>query len=311
MSEVKEAERIASVIEELNRYLLPKEEIRTEYNVRTKYEYIDVYNRIKDAYGSYETKLGELCWSTENKEMNYSAYCTCCEKKVDLKVDFLFSHLLPGTNNMTPLWRERLVCPHCHLNNRMRYFYGKIKELYRPGLKVYICEQVTAMFSALKKYIPDLAGSEYLNDNWESGRTERGILHQDLMNLSFADEAFDLVASQDVLEHVSDYRKAFTEMYRILRKQGIAIFTVPFSCFGDKTDNLAIVEDGKTIFLKDPIYHGNPLSEEGSLVYNIFSWDMLDSLKSCGFSDAYLQTYYSVENGNLGILPMVIIAKKS
>ena len=302
-------EEYISVIEEMNRYLLPKEEIQTEYIVRTKYEYIDKYNKIKTAYGNYEAKLGELCWSTEDKEMNFPAYCTCCEKKVDLKVDFLFSHLM-GSDVKMPLWRERLVCPHCQLNNRMRYFYGKIKELYKPRSKVYICEQITSMFSALKQHIPDLVGSEYLDDNWESGRIDGGILHQDLMNLSFGDEIFDLVASQDVLEHVSDYRTAFKEMYRVLQKQGTAIFTAPFACFSDKTDNLAKIEDGKIIYLKDPIYHGNPLSKEGSLVFNIFSWDILGELRSCGFSDAYLQTYYSVENGNLGILPMVIIAKK-
>ena len=310
MTAQRDTERISSIIEEMNQYLLPKEEIQTEYIIRTKYEFIDKYNIIKTAYGNYEKKLGELCWSTENKEMNFRAYCVCCEKTVDLKLDFLFSHLTGCTDVIMPLWRERLVCPHCNLNNRMRYFYGKIRELYKPGSQVYICEQVTSMFSELKRYIPDLVGSEYLSDNWESGRTENGILHQDLMNLSFEDETFDIVASQDVLEHVVDYRAALKEMYRVLRSQGTAIFTAPFACFSDKTDNLAKVEDGKIIFLKDPVYHGNPLSEEGSLVFNIFSWDLLDELKLCGFSDAYLQTYYSVENGNLGILHFIIIAKK-
>lgn len=102
----------------------------------------------------------------------------------------------------------------------------------------------------------------------------------------------------------------FKEMARVIKKGGKAIFTVPFDTIADKIDNRAIIKDGEIEYLKEPVYHGNPLSEKGSLVFNIFSWDLFEQLKECGFSDAYAWTYYSVEEGNLGVLPFYIVAEK-
>jgi SAM-dependent methyltransferase len=46
--------------------------------------------------------------------------------------------------------------------------------------------------------------------------------------LPFADEVFDLVVSQEVLEHVRDPFRAMKEMRRVLKKDGILYCQVPF-----------------------------------------------------------------------------------
>src|SRR6266478_647957 len=47
-------------------------------------------------------------------------------------------------------------------------------------------------------------------------------------HLPFPDEVFDLVLSQEVLEHVRDPFQAMSEMKRVLRKGGILYCQVPF-----------------------------------------------------------------------------------
>jgi SAM-dependent methyltransferase len=47
-------------------------------------------------------------------------------------------------------------------------------------------------------------------------------------NLPFPDEVFDLVMSQEVVEHVRDPFEALREMRRVLRKGGTLYFQVPF-----------------------------------------------------------------------------------
>lgn len=46
-------------------------------------------------------------------------------------------------------------------------------------------------------------------------------------NLPFEDNSFDLILCFEVLEHISDDRKALLEMKRVLRKNGFVAITVP------------------------------------------------------------------------------------
>jgi SAM-dependent methyltransferase len=49
----------------------------------------------------------------------------------------------------------------------------------------------------------------------------------DLTQLGFADEAFDVVVCTEVIEHVSQYRAALSEMKRVLKPNGRLILTFP------------------------------------------------------------------------------------
>jgi SAM-dependent methyltransferase len=49
----------------------------------------------------------------------------------------------------------------------------------------------------------------------------------DITNLPFGDSTFDLVAAFDVIEHVGDDRRVFAELIRILKENGLLIFSVP------------------------------------------------------------------------------------
>ena len=55
-----------------------------------------------------------------------------------------------------------------------------------------------------------------------------GVLTEDLMNLSFADETIDIVLSSDVQEHIPRPYDAHREIYRVLKPNGRRICTVLF-----------------------------------------------------------------------------------
>jgi len=49
----------------------------------------------------------------------------------------------------------------------------------------------------------------------------------EITSLPFGDEAFDLVAAFDVVEHVDDERQVFREFSRVLKDNGVIVFSVP------------------------------------------------------------------------------------
>ena len=50
----------------------------------------------------------------------------------------------------------------------------------------------------------------------------------DMQNLSYEDNSFDFVISDQVIEHLEDPKKAIEESYRVLKEGGIAIHTTCF-----------------------------------------------------------------------------------
>jgi len=50
---------------------------------------------------------------------------------------------------------------------------------------------------------------------------------EDICQLTFADESLDLVVCCEVLEHIPDYKKGLSEIYRVLKKNGYFLISVP------------------------------------------------------------------------------------
>jgi SAM-dependent methyltransferase len=116
-----------------------------------------------------------------------------------------------------------------------------------------------------------------------SGNDTTGIPHQDLECLTFPDSAFDLVLSSDILEHVRDPLRAFSETYRVLRDGGLHIFTVPLQRpIPPKTIRRVDSSSGQDVHLLPPRYHGDGQGGK-SLVYTDFGLDIVDMLTSVGF----------------------------
>lgn len=62
---------------------------------------------------------------------------------------------------------------------------------------------------------------------WASEKENVKFIQGDVTNLPFENESFDEIILSEVLEHIPDDRRALSEMYRVLRKDGILGITVP------------------------------------------------------------------------------------
>jgi SAM-dependent methyltransferase len=82
---------------------------------------------------------------------------------------------------------------------------------------------------AIRRYTPHVFGFDIETDRLRLGYAQgiRGLVTATAERLPFADGAFDVVFSNEVLEHVSDDRAACREIARVLRPGGRAVIFVP------------------------------------------------------------------------------------
>ena len=130
--------------------------------------------------------------------------------------------------------------------------------------------------------LPHYICSEYFDDIPAGQKNASGILCQDLQNLTFPSDYFDLVISQDVFEHIAEPQKAFCEIQRVLKPGGFHIFTVPYHD-GKPTISRIVVKDGKERKKYPDVYHDDALRKQGALVYTDFGSDLPQILNSTGF----------------------------
>ena len=105
---------------------------------------------------------------------------------------------------------------------------------------------------------------------------------EDLTQLTFANDSFDLVISQDVMEHVPDPVRGFAETARVLRPGGSHIFTIPQSSNLAKSVMRAKLDASGVEHILPPEYHGDPVRAEGALVFTDFGADLGAILEGVG-----------------------------
>jgi len=242
----------------------------------------------------------------------YDGYCYVCKDKVELAVDFDYAYMVDGV--LTPNWRERLVCPRCCLNNRMRAVVHIFDLEFNPARSsnIYITEQATSLYWLFKECFPATYGSEYLGSAVSyGGISESGIRNEDLTKISFVDDQFDFILSFDVFEHIPNYKKALAECWRCIKPGGALLFTVPFVRTSEKNLVRAFLsESGEIVHLLPPEYHGDPINPNGCLCFYHFGWEILEDLKSIGFKSPQALLYWSKEFGYLGGEQLIFSARK-
>ena len=299
----------------LNNYLSKRagEDIR---RFRSKKEFEHYFHEIRHAYE--ERLLAEKILSRQAAKtgrLECQGWCDACESITTFHSDWLISEY--SLRHQTYLFnaaayrdwygkviwfRDRLVCERCRLNNRHRgiFFTAKRLGLNLSGLQVCVYEQITPFYQALLKINPRVSGSEYLGPDIQKGAVVNGIRHEDAMGLSYQADSFDLLISNDVFEHVPDLQKSLREAWRVLKPGGVLIFSIPLDLSRDQSRIRAVLRNGVVEHLLDPEYHGNPLSEKGSLVFTDCGWDVIDRSRDAGFNDAFMFYYYVPGHGLLG-----------
>ncbi len=189
-------------------------------------------------------------------------------------------------------WREDVLCPHCLSFSRTRHValtildvtgrshLRSLRELAAEGDRdIYVTASAGSTAAELRRS-PRVTLSEYYDDV-PPGTDVKGTLCQDLQNLSFPDERFDIVVSEDVFEHVADYRKGFCEVHRVLKPGGTHVFTIPYDPQSPTLDRFE-KRDGVLVPILPIEYHGD--SVRGAIpAITSFGYDLPDKLTEIGF----------------------------
>ncbi|HZQ52242.1 MAG TPA: class I SAM-dependent methyltransferase [Bryobacteraceae bacterium] len=163
--------------------------------------------------------------------------------------------------------RESYVCERCRTIPRHRAIV-EVLNLVKPGWRDLKMHESSPSPRFLAKFSRDYSAS-FFREDLPLGADVDGDRNEDIENLTFADESFDIFITQDVLEHVFHPDKAVREIVRVLRPEGIHVFTTPKHKYLLKSFPRASLIDGRIQHLHEPNYHGNPIGDGRSLV----TWD--------------------------------------
>jgi SAM-dependent methyltransferase len=129
--------------------------------------------------------------------------------------------------------------------------------------------------------LPGFDGSDY-HPGARPGAMIEGIRSEDLLHLTYDDEAFDLVLTSETLEHVPDLDAALKEIHRVLATGGRHIFTVPLLPGIPETFPRAVLKpDGSIEHRTAAISH--PGGDYGYPVFTEFGADLPEILRKAGF----------------------------
>jgi len=140
----------------------------------------------------------------------------------------------------------------------------------------------------------DIAYAQQLNEGVEN--LEYRV--EDALNLSFADNSFDLIISVDVIEHVGKPARMIEEVFRVLKPGGIALITFPslkfpftydpinriLSLFGNKKIPQGAYAFGHE-YLIDPMAFRNWVSSHGM--------EVIKEKNLSGYLIALLEMYWT------------------
>jgi SAM-dependent methyltransferase len=158
---------------------------------------------------------------------------------------------------------------------------------------------------------PGYVASHFYPDFPKGTMHPDGFRCEDLESLTFENESFDLVITQDVMEHVLNPALAFLEIGRTLRPNGAHIFTVPIVHKSRPSQCRAKRgEDGSIIYLQQPEYHGNPIDPNGSLVCMDWGYDICEFIFEAAGLYTTILYIDDISRGIRAELIEVLVSKK-
>lgn len=136
-------------------------------------------------------------------------FCNICENN--------YSKFLNYSN------RKNAMCPGCASLERHRLLYLYLQnEINLSNRKIKILH--FAPEYPLQKIFKKTYGKNYLSTDIEH---PDAMLHADITNMPLDNNSFDLIICNHVLQEIPDDKKAMRELFRILKKGGTAIITIP------------------------------------------------------------------------------------
>ena len=243
-----------------------------------------IYNNRAGVY-SRDVKKNFSKQIISEKFLNIDSLCGC------YICGALFEY--PTPSNVANL-RETILCHNCGAikrHNDVARILLEVMESRAPclseakqdlhNLKIYLPESYGPIYNVLSR-LSNFVCSEFWDD-LPVGTTKDNVRCEDVQNLTFPDESFDIIITQDIFEHIADPKKGFKEIYRVLKPVGYFIFTVPVDRSLKSSRIRAIVEDNNVHHILPPSYHEDRLRRDGILVFTDFGLDLVAILEEIGF----------------------------
>jgi len=211
--------------------------------------------------------------ATEGIVLENAGYCHTCSQEVKFV----------ARNSWL---RDHYLCSSCGSIPRERALMLTIEKYFPNWPQLRIHESSPCGRGASVRLARECKG--YLASQFFPGVTPGELVHgvrcEDLENLTFPNESLDLHVTQDVMEHVFHPAAAFREIARTLTPGGAHVFTTPLVRKHQTSRVRARIDaQGKISHLEPAQHHGNPISDQGSLVTVDWGFDITRHIfEACG-----------------------------
>jgi hypothetical protein len=210
-------------------------------------------------------------------------------------------------------YRDSYICVRCHTVPRERALMAVLQQRFPNWRMLAIHESSPAPRGVSARLAKEAPG--YITTHYDPSM-EPGTFHRDgwrcenLEAQTFPSGMFDLVITQDVLEHLFEPELAFKEIARTLRPGGAHIATTPIVAGkGGGPSRPRVRRNGDRIeHLFEPRYHQNPIDPAGSLVTYDWGYDIAEIIDRAAPFSTTIECIENAEIGVLGALTEVIVS---
>jgi SAM-dependent methyltransferase len=263
-----------------------------------------------DAYRARHPKFFGNVWTWQMRSGNrpepftFLGICDICDAVTNFSVNP--RETAHGTFKHQVHWWMGAACERCGIVNRDRLLARLLAENAPANPVVHHL----GYFSNLRKWLPtryrQARFGNFMRTTVEQ-RDANGIQYDDSAKLPFADGSVDILVVVEVLEQVPNLARALAEMARVVKPGGRTLIGIPW-VGQEKFENLIrarVRADGTVEHVQPAAYHRDAASGAEFLRFRAFGWQLLEELKSAGFSAASAEFAYAPVHGYVTLHPVI------
>lgn len=232
----------------------------------------------------------------------HKGICPICEKEVK----FTAGH---------KWFRDHLLCSGCGSIPRERALFKVLKDYFPNYRNLKIHESSPGGRGAsvkLARECTQYTSSQYYPNLAPGSTHPSGFRCENIEQLTFPDNFFDIFVTQDVMEHIFHPDRAFREIARVLKPGGAHVFTAPLINKTKPTDVWASLgSDGAPIHHHPPEYHGNPVDAKGALVTMHWGYDIASYIQEKAGTPTVIVQIDDIDKGIRAEYIDVLVSTKS
>lgn len=178
-------------------------------------------------------------------------YCHCCRTETVFQIN-------------SDWLRDNYICLTCFSIPRQRHIQYVLDSFFK-GWENKSIHESSPSNDLISRYCRDYSTSQFF-EGIPAGTVHNGVRCENLEKLTFEDNSFDILITQDVFEHIFNPDQAAKEIMRVLKPGGVHVFTAPKFEGLAKSFQRARLTDAGIDYLHEPEYHGNPVGDGRALV---------------------------------------------